>query len=140
MEQEIRVFLNKFIASLCLKGVDSIPFAVEEFQKGIKAVEAELKKSLSTDDFNKLADAFVKVPVEEIYQDICSMFMTLNGYGIGFSGADNPQWSTMTIKMKPYSAQRIIADNSVFSIEPDILSSVTNEFCEAAGVPLWEMF
>ena len=140
MEQEIRVFLNKFIASLCLKGVDSIPFAVEEFQNGIKAVETKLREVLSIDDFNKLADAFVKVPVEEIYQDICSMFMTLNGYGIGFTGADNPQWNTMTIKMKPYSAQRIISDNSVFAINPDILSSITNEFCEAAGVPLWEMF
>ena len=140
MEQEIRVFLNKFIASLCLKGVDSIPFAVEEFQNGIKAVEAKLKEALPDEEFNKLADAFVRVPVEEIYQDICSMFMTLNGFVIGFTGADNPQWSTMTIKMKPYTARRILSDNSVFAIDPEILSSITNEFCEAAGVPLWEMF
>ncbi len=140
MEQETRVFLNKFIASLCVKGIDSIPFAGEEFQDGISAVENTLKRDLPADKFNMIAEAFIKVPVEEIYQDICSMFMELNGYGISFSGANNPQWSTMTIKMQPYSARRIIADDSVFSINSQILNSITNEFCEAAGVPVWEEF
>lgn len=140
MEQEIRAFLNKFIASLCLKGVDAIPFADEEFQNGIAAIEKGLRCALPKDQFDLIADAFVKVPVEEIYQDICSMFMALNGYGISFSGADNPQWDTMTIKMQPYSARRILSDDSVFSINTDILSTITDEFCEAAGVPIWEVF
>lgn len=140
MEQEIRAFLNKFIASLCLKGVESIPFAGEEFQNGVAAIEKRLKKNLSEEQFDELADAFIKVPVEETYEDICSMFMELNGYGISFSGADNPQWHTMTIKMKPYSAMKIISDNSVFSVESELLSSITNDFCEAAGVPVWEEY
>lgn len=140
MNQEENVFLNKFIASLCLRGVKTIPFAGEEFQLGISAVETVLAESLEENDFQKLSDLFVKVPVEETYHQIRTMFMNLNGQGISFSGADNPMWETMTIKMNAYSAQRELADNSVLDINKDLMNRLTEEFCEAAGIVVWEEF
>lgn len=140
MEQEVRAFLNKFIAALTMKGVEIIPFSGEEFQNGIRAVEELLHESLNENDFNKIAELFVKEPVEEKYQQVRGMFMTLNGQGISFSGADNPLWTKMSIKMNRYLAERILDDNSVFEISRDIMEQITEEFCEASGVLVWEEF
>lgn len=140
MKQEVNAFLNKFIASLCLHGVETIPFAGDEFQDGIKAVETALSEYLDEGDFIKISDIFVKVPVDETYQQIRTMFMNLNGQGIGFSGADNPMWRTMTIKMTPYAAQEELADTSVLNLDKDAMQRITEEFCEAAGVTIWEVF
>lgn len=140
MNQEINAFLNKFIASLCLHGVKTIPFAGDEFQEGISAMEHSLAAHLGAEDFKKISEAFVKVPVEESYQQIRMMFMKLNGQGISFSGADNPLWQTMTIKMNPYLAHGILSDHSVLDIDMDFMGEVTEEFCEAAGVQIWEEF
>ncbi len=138
MEQEVKAFLNKFIAALCRHEVDSIPFAGDAFQNGMSAMEKKLRDRLSPDDFEKIADVFVKDPVDEVYEHIRSLFMTLNGSGISFSGADNPQWRVMTIKMTPYLAERILKDATVLDMGKDLMDDVTKEFCEAAGVFLWE--
>lgn len=140
MEQEASNFLEKFIASLCVHGVKSIPFTGEAFQQGICAVEGVLQNQLSTDNFAKLSDMFIKVPVDETYQQIRMMFMNLNGHGISFSGADNPMWKIMTIKMTPYRANRVLNDNSIINIDKPIMDEVTEKFCKAAGVEQWEDF
>lgn len=140
MEQETRAFLNKFIASLSLKGVKVIPFAGDEFQSGITTLEKSLKARLLPDEFNKISEAFVKVPVEETYQEIRNMFMTLNGDGISFAGVDNPQWRKMTITRNPYLAQRILMDLSICDISSSLMDDLTKEFCEAVGISIWEEF
>lgn len=140
MEQEIRAFLNKFIASLCLKGKEVIPFAGEEFQQGIGAAEEYLKKHLSNEQYKMISSAFVKVPVEESYQQIRGMFMNMNGSGISFSGADNPMWTKMSIKMTPYLAARILQDDSVIDIDERDVNGAVDSFCNAAGVVGWEKF
>lgn len=134
MEQEESVFLNKFIAALCLHGVTSIPFAGNEFQQGIGAIESLMSEHMDAEQFGKISDMFIRVPVEETYQEIRRMFMNLNGHGISFSGADNPLWTVMTIKMTPYAAHRILKDNTVLDINDELINEVATEFCEAAGV------
>lgn len=140
MNQEVNVFLNKFIASLCLRGIKTIPFAGREFQLGISAIENVLRDELEEGEFRKLSEMFVKVPVDETYQQIRAMFMNLNGQGISFSGADNPMWKTMTIKMNAYSAQRELSDDSVLEMDKNFMNRITEEFCEAAGIVVWEEF
>lgn len=136
----MKAFLNKFVAALCLHRVESIPFAGKEFQDGVGVVENYLKNHLTEDNFNKISDVFAKVPVEENYQQIRGLFMDLNGYGISFSGADNPRWKTMTIKMKPYLAERTLNDATVFDIDRELMCDAAKEFCEVAGVPLWGVY
>lgn len=140
MDQEVNAFLNKFIASLCLHGVKTIPFAGNDFQNGIYAIECTLSNRLDAANMKKISDIFIKVPVEESYQQIRTMFMKLNGQGISFSGVDNPLWKTMTIKMNPYSAKATLADDSVLNIDESTINDITKEFCEVAGVPIWEEF
>lgn len=138
MEQEASNFLEKFVAALCVHGVTTIPFTGEAFQQGVHAVENILHEHLNPEDFAKLSDMFIKVPVEETYQQIRTMFMNLNGHGISFSGADNPMWSIMTIKMTPYRANRVLNDNSIINIGIPLMNEIAEEFCGAAGVELWE--
>ncbi|MBD5529342.1 MAG: hypothetical protein HDR02_13195 [Lachnospiraceae bacterium] len=138
MEQEASNFLEKFVASLCVRGVTSIPFTGEEFQQGVCAMENVLHEHLNTVDFAKLSDMFIKVPVEETYQQIRTMFMNLNGHGISFSGVDNPMWSVMTIKMTPYRANKVLNDDSIINVDINLMNRIAEEFCEAAGVELWE--
>lgn len=140
MDQEVKAFLNKFIAALSLYGVETIPFSGEDFQKGINVIDEKLRERLDVTEYKKIADAFVKVPVEESYQQIRGLFMNLNGQGISFSGVDNPMWNKMSIRVTPYAAGRILNDNTVFAIDKDIVNEITKEFCEAAGVTLWEEF
>ena len=140
MEQEIRAFLNKFIASLCLKGRTVIPFAGTEFQRGIGATEEYLKDHLTDEQYRIISSAFVKVPVEESYQQIRGMFINMNGNGISFSGADNPLWTKMRIKMTPYLAARILKDDSVIDISEHDVNEAVDSFCNAAGVIEWEKF
>lgn len=138
MEQETSSFLEKFIASLCIHGITSIPFTGKEFQQGIFAMEKVLQEHMNEAEYAKLSDMFIKVPVEETYQQIKTMFMNLNGHGISFSGVDNPMWSVMTIKMTPYRANKVLTDNSIISVPISLIDQITKEFCEAAGVEIWE--
>ena len=140
MEQETRAFLNKFIASLCLKGKTVIPFAGEKFQQGIGATEEYLRDHLTNEQYQMISSAFVKVPVEESYQQIRGMFMNMNGNGISFSGADNPMWTKMSIKMTPDLATRILKDDSVIDISEHDVNGAVDSFCDAAGVVGWEKF
>lgn len=140
MEQEIKEFLKKFLAALCLHDVKTIPFSGEEFQNGIRVVEESLQEHLPENMFDDIADAFAKEPVDEVYRHICSLFMDFNGPQISFSGADNPRWTRMTIKMTPYMANRVLDDMSVFPIDRMLMNTIAEEFCEAAGVLLWDEF
>lgn len=140
MNQEIKAFLNKFIASLSMHGVEKIPFSGSEFDEGISAIKNVLLENLKEKDYKLLADIFIQVPVQENYQQVKTMFMGFNGHGISFAGADNPFWETMSIKMNAYSAKRILADNTVLNFDEHFMSEVIEAFCEAAGVPIWEEF
>ncbi|MCI8269395.1 MAG: hypothetical protein HFG55_07030 [Lachnospiraceae bacterium] len=140
MEQEVKEFLRKFLAALRLNHVEAIPFTGDEFQNGIHAIEESLKEQLPQQMFEDIADVFAKEPVDEVYHHICSLFMDFNGSQISFSGADNPRWTRMTIKMTPYMADRVLDDMSIFPIDRTLMNTIAKEFCEAAGVLLWEEF
>lgn len=140
MEQEVREFLRKFLAALRLHNVETIPFTGDEFQNGIRVIEEVLKEQLPQDKFEDIADVFAKDPVDEVYRHIGSLFMDFNGPQISFSGADNPRWTHMTIKMTPYMADRVLEDMTVFPIDRVLMNTIAEDFCEAAGVLLWEEF
>ena len=89
MEAYIKSFFKKFIAALYLSGVNTIPFAGNEFQRGIESMQKELKDSLAKKDYEMLSDIFVKSPVQEMYNNVRDLLMSLNGDTISFVGVDN---------------------------------------------------
>lgn len=140
MEAYIKSFLKKFIAALYLSGVTTIPFAGSEFQKGIESMQKELKESLEKKDYEMLSDIFVKAPVQEMYNNVRDLLMSLNGDTISFVGVDNPYWTKASIKMNDYYAYKLMKDRTECDIDFDIVKSATEKFCEAAGVTVWEQF
>lgn len=140
MEAYIKTFLEKFIAELYTLGISSIPFAGEAFQKGVVKMQESLKKELSTQEYEKISDIFLKTPVQEMYNKIRDWLMDLNGDKISFVGADNPYWKTATIKMNPYYANKILSDYEICDIDNEIIKKATEEFCNGAGVLLWEEY
>lgn len=140
MEAYVRTFLKKFIASLYLNGVNTIPFSGTEFQNGVEQMKNCLENSLNSMDFEKLSDIFVKLPVQEMYNKIRDLLMDLNGDTISFVGVDNPYWTKASIKMNSYYAHKILNDHDLCDIDTDIINNATNEFCEAAGVIIWGKF
>lgn len=140
MEAYVITFLKKFVALLYSSGVSAIPFSGDEFQAGIRQMQASLEKNLSESEYEKLSDIFIKTPVQEMYNNVRDLLMSLNGDTISFVGVDNPYWSTATIKMNPYYAQKILADKEICSIKNEVIKEATKEFCSAAGVLVWEEF
>lgn len=140
MEAYIKSFLKKFIASLYLSGVDTIPFSGNEFQMGIESMRSELKESLEEEDYERLSDIFVKLPVQEVYNKVRDILMSLNGDTISFVGVDNPYWTKASIKMNDYYAYKLMRDNTECNIDSEIIKNATDSFCEAAGVTVWEQF
>lgn len=140
MEAYIKSFLKKFVATLYLSGINTIPFAGNEFQRGIESMQGELKKSLTKEDYDKLSDVFVKSPVQEMYNNIRDLLMSLNGDTISFVGVDNPYWTRASIKMNNYYAYKLMKDKTECNIDSDVVKIATEKFCEAAGVMIWEEF
>ena len=140
MEAYIITFLKKFVASLYLAGVDSIPFSGKEFQEGIAKMQVSLKENLSEQEYEMISDIFIKTPVQEMYNRVRDLLMSLNGDTISFIGVDNPYWTHATIKMNPYYANKILQNQDICGIKSEIVREATKEFCEAAGVLVWEKF
>lgn len=140
MEAYIKSFLKKFVASLYLSGISTIPFSGDEFQKGIESMQNELMESLSRQEYDMLSDIFVKSPVQEMYNNVRDLLMSLNGDTISFVGVDNPYWTKASIRMNNYYAYKLMKDKTECSIDSSIIKNATEKFCEAAGVTVWEQF
>lgn len=140
MEAFVKAFLRKFVASLYLAGVNTIPFSGNEFQNGIESMKEELKSSLITEKYDLLSDLFVKTPVQEMYNQIRDLLMSLNGDTISFVGVDNPYWTHASIKMNSYYAHRLLKDKSVCDIDDSVINGAMRCFCNGAGVMMWEPF
>ncbi|MFI3214249.1 MAG: hypothetical protein R3Y24_13050 [Eubacteriales bacterium] len=140
MEAYIKSFLKKFIASLYLSGVKTIPFSGDEFQCGIDYMQQDLKNDLEGPIYDMLSDIFVKSPVQETYNKIRDLLMSLNGDTISFVGVDNPYWTKASIKMNDYYARKLLDDKTECDIDSNIIYRATEKFCEAAGVTVWDQF
>jgi len=138
METYIITFLKKIVATLYVSGVDTIPFSGEEFQRGISRMQKSLRDNLTDDQYDLISDIFIKTPVQEMYNKIRDLLMSLNGDTVSFIGVDNPYWTKATIKMNPYYARKILNNMDICDIDNKIIQKATNEFCEAAGVLIWE--
>ena len=126
------------MAMLHCLGVTNIPFSGDLFHNGISAMEKLLEENLAKDTFDSIAGVFVKTPVQESYNKIRDMIMTLNGDIVGFTAVDNPYWSDVSIKMNDYYASKLLSDDEDIYIDKDILKEATMRFCDVAGVMTWQ--
>lgn len=103
-------------------------------------MQKELKESLEKADYEMLSDIFVKSPVQEMYNNVRDLLMSLNGDTISFVGVDNPYWTKASIKMNDYYAHKLMKDQTECGIDSNTVRNATEKFCEAAGVAIWEQF
>ena len=140
MNSEVAVFLRKFLASLYQNGVRDIPFSGAAYNAGVRALQTSLEAMVPEETYESVSDAFVKTPVQEEYNQLQDMLIELNGDIIGFSSLKNPYWRTLSINMTPYYADKILHEATDLAITNEQFSRIAIDFCEAAGVVVWEQF
>lgn len=140
MNSEIFVFLRKFLATLYTHGVQDIPLSGAEYNAGVSALEATLQEMLPEEAYDKISDVFLKTPVQEEYNQFRDALIELNGDVVGFSALKNPYWRTLSISMNQYYADKILKDDTDIGVDNDALYLLALNFCEAAGVSVWERF
>lgn len=134
MEAYIKTFLKKFVASLYLSGVKSIPFSGDGFQNGIESMQAALKASLSNQEYEMISDMFIKSPVQETYNKVRDLLMELNDDIVNVIRTDSLYCVSVDIQMNNYYAYKLMRDSSVCGIDSDKITEAADRFCEAAGV------
>lgn len=140
LNSEIFVFLRKFLATLYMHGVHDIPLSGPEYTAGVSALEATLQEILPDKAYDKISDVFLKTPVQEEYNQFRDALIELNGDVVGFSAMKNPYWRTLSISMNQYYADRILNDDTDIGVSNEEFHFITLNFCEAAGVLVWERF
>lgn len=137
MFTESRVYVKKFISSLFTKQISQIPFGGADFDNGIKQMNSFLRDHLKEMDYILISDLFEVTPVQEHYDNMRDIMMSLNGESIKFSAVDNPYWKRLSIELpnKEY-AEFILADTSVLNIDPKIIGEATDTFCKYAKVEI----
>ena len=141
MNSIIYMFLRKLLAKLYLSGVRDIPFSGAEYHQGVCALQAKLQDIVQEEVYDQISDIFLKTPVQEEYNQFRDKLMALNGDIIGFSSLKNPYWTTLNINMTSYYANKILNDvDTNIGISNEQFQILANEFCEAAGVFIWERF
>jgi len=141
LNSNIYMFLRKLLAKLYLSGVRDIPFSGIEYHLGVCALQTTLQDIVQEDVYDQISDIFLKTPVQEEYNQFRDKLMALNGDIIGFSSIKNPYWTTLNINMTSYYANKILNDDDTnIGISNEQFQILANEFCEAAGVFIWERF
>lgn len=135
MYTESRIYVKKFISALYLDNIREIPFAGDDFEKGIETMKEHLVKSLDEKDFMAIEELFDKSSVQEHYDNLRDMVMSLNGETVKFAKVSNPYWKRVSIEFNSRKeAERILNDVSILNIDCEIIKNASKLFCEESGV------
>lgn len=135
MYTESRIYVKKFISTLYLKDIKEIPFSGEEFERGIESMKDYLEKKLEEDVFMAIEELFERTPVQEHYDNLRDMVMSLNGESVKFAKVANPYWKKVSIEfVSQKEAERILNDKSILTIDESIIWEASKLFCEKSGV------
>ena len=98
-----------------------------------KEIEEQLRE-------NNIVDYGVfSIKNDKMYYPSCEL--VINPYAVSYTHLDvykRQYWERATIKMTDYYAQKILNDNSLVNITKETMNRAAKEFCEHAGVLLWE--
>ena len=126
-------FIDKFIASLKLLDVSSIPFDNNDFYNGIESMKRFFQDNRQS--FGELSSEismlFIKNPYEGVYSRFRDAISQQNGWYISF---ENPEYVNGLIKITKDDAKRIIEDHN-FEVPEFCLYNITKAFCDGANIP-----
>lgn len=135
MYTESRIYVKKFVSALYLKNIKEIPFSGEDFERGINSMKNYLKKVLQKDVFMMIEELFERTPVQEHYDNLRDMVMSLNGETVKFVKVANPYWKRVSIEfVSQKEAERILNDKSILTIDKAVIQEASKLFCENSGV------
>jgi len=135
MYTESRIYVKKFISALYLRNVTEIPFSGDAFEKGIETMKEYLEQTLDANVFMTIEDLFDKSPVQEHFDNLRDMVMSLNGETVKFAKVSNPYWKRVSIEFSsPKEAERILDDASILNIDGAIIKEASKLFCGESGV------
>lgn len=126
-------FIDKFIATLKILNVSSIPFDNPDFYSGIEYMKHYFQDNRqSFGDFsNEISMLFIKNPFEGVFSRFRDAISEQNGWYISF---ENPEYINGIIKITTDDAKQIISNNNL-AIPNDCLRNITVAFCEGANIP-----
>lgn len=126
-------FIDKFIASLKMLSVSSIPFDNPEFYNGIEGMKNYFQdnRQLFGEFSDEISMLFIKNPFEGVFSRFRDAISEQNGWYISF---ENPEYINGIIKITTSDAQQIINNNNL-AIPHDCLRNITVAFCEGANIP-----
>lgn len=135
MYTESRIYIKKFISALYLNDIREIPFAGDDFEKGIETMREYLEKKLDENIFMAIEELFDKSPVQEHFDYLRDMVMSLNGETVKFAKVSNPYWKIVSIDFSSRKeAEKILNDVSILDIDGEIVRNASKLFCEKSGV------
>ncbi len=125
-------FIDRFIATLKVLNVPSIPFDNSEFYSGIEAMKTYFLENIDCfgDFSNEIAMLFIKNPFEGVFSRFRDVISEQNGWYISF---ENPEYVNGIIKITLDDAHNIIESNDL-EISQEHLNSIANAFCIGAGI------
>lgn len=126
-------FIDKFIASLKILDVSSIPFDNSEFYNGIESMQHYFQdhRQLFGDFSDEISMLFIRNPFEGVFSRFRDAISEQNGWYISF---ENPEYINGIIKITKDDAEQIISDDNL-PIPLECLQSITAAFCEGANIP-----
>lgn len=126
-------FIDKFIASLKLLDVSSIPFDNSDFYNGVESMKHFFQDNRQS--FGELSSEismlFIKNPYEGVYSRFRDAISQQNGWYISF---ENPEYVNGIIKITKDDAKRIIEDHNL-EVPQFCLCDITKAFCDGANIP-----
>ncbi len=125
-------FVDRFIATLKVRDVLSIPFDNAEFYSGIEAMKNYFVENAEAfgDFSDEIAMLFIKNPFEGVFSRFRDAISEQNGWYISF---ENPEYINGIIKITTNDARNIIESNDL-KIDQEHLDSITSAFCVGAGI------
>lgn len=126
-------FIDKFIATLKLLNVPSIPFDNPEFYNGIECMKHYFQdnRQMFGDFSDEISMLFIKNPFEGVFSRFRDAISEQNGWYISF---ENPEYINGIIKITVDDAKYIISNNNL-AISNDCIHNITVAFCEGANIP-----
>lgn len=127
-------FIDRFIATLKVLDVESIPFDNPSFYNGVEAMKIYFQENMANfgNYCNEISMLFIKSPFEGVFSRFRDAISEQNGWYISF---ENPEYINGIIKITSKDARNIIESNDL-EISQNHLRSITEAFCAGAGIEI----
>ncbi len=121
-------FIEKILAKLKLKNVESFPYDNQEFYAGIERMKLVFEENIDSfgDAAEDLSLLFVKNPYQGVYSRFREGISSFNGDLVSFV---NPEYECCIVNMSTVDANYLVNNDASLPIDEDILDQLVDAFC-----------